>query len=264
MNKALVVVLFLLCSCSLFKGSKANLPAKSSKDKFLYTDKNGKYLINTQSGINEKDKTFILKKSIEIPEKSTENILEQSITISDIGSVKKTNILRPKHSQYTVWFDGKKYFSELKVLPKKKSIEVRMQSPESQWNGTKTVKFPTTKLIPCFFAQVIECARTSGFFDVVKKSPKKKMSLLIIWEGYPFLNETYSDFPSELFSKGELEFDGNMKGDERRFNLTVAGQSIFYVLNSDNVFKKMFWVSQGITMLEKGLPAADPNGDDSE
>lgn len=252
MNKfGLLLILFLIGACSGFKSKKTNKINTSVGEKFSYVDKNGKYLIKLSSGINTKDNTYFLKKTIEIPNLEKDNILEQQITISEIGKVKKINVLRPKQSQYTVWFEGKKYFSELKILPKKKSVEVKMQSPEASLNGTKIIKFPTTKLISCFFSQIIECINTTGYFETVSKNKKSKINLLIIWEGYPFLNETYSDFPTELFSKAFFEYEGKVKENEYRYNLSVAGQSVFYVIDNDKKFKKMFWVSQGITMLAK-------------
>ena len=89
--------------------------------------------------------------------------------------------------------------------------------------------------------------------------------MMVIWEGYPYLNETFSDFPSELFSEAQLEYDGMTKEKERRFNLRVAGQSIFYVLDAKDVMTKMFWVSQGITMVSKSVKNAEPeDGGDFE
>jgi hypothetical protein len=76
------------------------------------------------------------------------------------------------------------------------------------------------------------------------------------------LNETFSDFPSELFSTAQLEYDGKTKQSERRFNLRVAGQSIFYILNEKDVMTKMFWVSQGITMTSKTAAKDEPVTDD--
>jgi cupin superfamily acireductone dioxygenase involved in methionine salvage len=54
-----------------------------------------------------------------------------------------------------------------------------------------------------------------------------------------------------LFSKATIEFDGKLKDNEFRYSVNVAGQSIFYVINKDKKFLKMFWVSQGITMVPK-------------
>ncbi len=251
MIKYLIITILLTMGCSrLSKKAPQEILSKDS-NVFLYTDKNGKYKTIISYGQSSKDKSFFVKKILEIPNKDKDNILEQSIVFSEAGNVKGSNILRPKLSQYNVWFDGKKYFSEIKINPKQKALEVKMVSPESQWNGTKQFKFPSTKSMSCFFSQIVECVKISGYLEKVKKNPKAKMGLYIIWEGYPYLNETYSDFPSELFSKATIEFDGVSKNKERKFNLQVAGQSIFYSLDENDVFKKMFWVSQGISMVEK-------------
>lgn len=262
MIKILILILFMFfTSCSSNKTKKIKESMENGSEHFLYTDKNGKFKSTFTYGFKEKE--YFTKRTIEIPGKEKDGILEQSIVFSNLGSVKGKNILRPKVSQYTVWFDGKKYFSELKINPKKKAFELKMVSPESNWNGTKEIKFPTTKANICFFSQLVECVKLSGFLDA-KKNAKKTMSLYLVWEGYPYLNETYTDFPSELFSKAIIEIDSTTKNEEKKFNVQVAGQSIFYVVNKDNQFKKMFWVSQGISMLEKNEVQKPENQEDAE
>ena len=266
MNNKTLFILFLLTfvSCSGMGQKKIEAQLINNEDSFNYTDKNGQFLVKSASGYDKKKKTFFTKKTLEIPNRMKDKVLEQSVVISSVGTLKKvTPILRPKISQYNVWFDGKKYSSELKINIAKKAIDVRMTSPESQWNGTRQVKFPSSKTLPCFFSQVIECAKISGF---IKKASEKKagvMNFVVIWEGYPYLNETFADFPSELFSSAKLEYDGKTKQQERRFNLRVAGQSIFYVLNDKDVMTKMFWVSQGITMTSKTLAKDGTESDEA-
>lgn len=220
-----------------------------AEEKFSYTDKNGQYLVRLASGFNKKANVYISKRSLEIPGREKDKTLETSVTLSDIGSVKKKNILRPKLSQYNVWFDGKKYFSELRMNPAKKAMDIKMVSPESQWNGVKQVKLPSTKALYCFFSQVIECAKTTGFLSEAAVKEEGALNFYLIWEGYPYLNETFTNVPSQLFSKAQLEYDGVTKENETRFNLKVAGQSIFYIVDSKMQMKKMFWVSQGISMV---------------
>lgn len=247
------ILLMLLVSCGGMTKKAAVSKLEASEDTFRYTDKNGDFAIRMSSSLDKTNKNFSTKRVMEIPGRSQDKILEQSIAVSSLGAVKKNMILRPKISQYNVWFDGKKYASELKINVAKKAIDVKMTSPESQWNGTKQVKFPNSRILPCFFSQVLECAKVAGF--IAKASDKKSgsMRMMIIWEGYPYLNETFSDFPSELFSEAQLEYDGKTKESERRFNLRVAGQSIFYILNDKDVMTKMFWVSQGISMVSKSV-----------
>jgi hypothetical protein len=95
-------------------------------------------------------------------------------------------------------------------------------------------------------------------------SNKQKMNFYILWEGYPYLNETFTDFPNELFSKAEFENEGKQKTGEIKFNLQVAGQSIVYLLDKNNKLKKMFWVSQGISMLNKEASKENKNPENNE
>lgn len=256
MNKFffLIILSLSLFSCSSTKDkSVLKKELAHGPEKFSYTDKNGQFLVRLASGFNTKNNTFFTKRSLEIPEKDKDNLLETSVTFSELGSVRKKNILRPKLSQYNVWFDGKKYFSELKLNIEKKAIDVKMISPESQWNGSKQIKLPSTKALYCFFSQVIDCARTIGFIGEAIKKEEGSLSFYLIWEGYPYLNETFVNVPSQLFSKATLEFDGSTNDSEKRFNLKVAGQSIFYVVDEKYQMRKMFWVSQGISMVSKSL-----------
>jgi hypothetical protein len=263
MNKFLVMTLFMmtLFSCARMSQSGPKEVLAKHEDQFNYTDKNGQYSVKIESGIDKTGKNFLTKRVMELPNRQKDKALEQSIVLSSIGSLKKSKmtILRPKVSQYNVWFDGKKYTSILKINTAKKAIDVKMTSPESQWNGTKQIKFPSSTTLPCFFSQVVECARISGFINKASNKKKGAMNLMIIWEGYPFLNETFSDFPTELFSEAQLEYDGKTKQGERRFSLRVAGQSIFYVLSDQDIMTKMFWVSQGITMVSKSSKNAEPD-----
>lgn len=225
---------------------------------FNLSDKNGQYNVRVATGFVEKTKSYTTKRIMELPNKSVDHIIEQSVSISSLGVVKKKSvILRPKISQYSVWFDGKKYFSELKINTAKKAIDVKMKSPESQWNGSKQVKFPSTRLLPCFFNQIIECAKVNGFISKASKAQAGVLNMLVVWEGYPYLNETLSDFTSELFSDAQLEYDGKTKQSERRFSLRVAGQAITYVLDDQDNMIKMFWISQGISMVGKSKTSSE-------
>lgn len=255
-------LLFSILSCASTTSTHLKKDLTRKEEKFSYSDKNGQFLVKLSSGFNKKENTFFAKRVLEVAGRTTNNILEQSVALSDIGMLKKKQtILRPKLSQYNIWFEGKKYFSEIKIDPIKKSIDVKMISPEKQWNGVKHVKLPSTKALYCFFSQVMECAKAAGFLDDAIKKETGSMNFYVIWEGYPYLNETFSDFPSELISKAELEYDGKIKDDERRFNLKVGGQSIFFVVDNNEVMKKMFWVSQGISMVSKLTKKIEENDD---
>lgn len=256
MSKSILLCLsiILLTSCASAKKTPKVLKKElvRGEEHFSYVDKNGQFVVKLSAGFNKKENTFFTKRELVAQGNESDKVLEQSIVLSDLGSIKKKKtILRPKLSQYNVWFEGKKYFSELKMNPAKKAIDVKMVSPESQWNGVKQIKLPSTHALYCFFSQVVECAKTIGFISEAIKKEAGTMNFYVLWEGYPYLNETLTDFPSALFSRAQFEYDGKTKDDEQRFNLKVAGQSIFFVVDKNQQMKKMFWVSQGISMVSK-------------
>lgn len=255
----LIIPMLLLLSCARMGQSNHKKMLTNHDEQFNYSDKNGQYDVSITSGLDKKGKSFFTKRKMEDQSRQKEKVLEKSIVVSSVGILKKKiNILRPKISQYNVWFDGKKYTSELKINVEKKAIELKMSSPESQWNGSKQIKFPNSSSLPCFFSQIIDCANISGFISKASDEKNGVMNLMVVWEGYPYLNETFSDFPSEIFSEAQLEYDGITKENERRFNLRVAGQSIFYILNEKNEMIKMLWVSQGITMVNNSVEKSKP------
>lgn len=261
MNRGLLAVLLLIfitaCANTSVDPKTVKKELVHKEQKYSYSDKSGQFLFRQASGFNKKDHSFFTKQSLEMINKSQENALEQSIAFSTLGAVKKKRmILRPKNSEYNVWFEGKKYTSRLKVIPHKKLIEQTLESPEPKWNGVKQYKFPNTKMATCFFSQVVECAKVMGLLN-----QPKKQSFYVLWEGYPYLNETFTDFPMELFSLAEFEYEGQAKKGEKRFNLQVAGQSIAYLLDKDNKLIKMFWISQGISMINKAVKEDLPDED---
>jgi hypothetical protein len=261
-NKILLLGLLLVLSACASSSSSIKDALVKNKETFNYTDKNGSFKVSMESSLGKKGKTYVTKRSMELLGNQKEKILEKSIVLADLGTVKKLPILRPRKSQYSVWFDGKKYFSELNIVPSKKAIDVRMVSPEKQWSGNKLIPFPNTKAIPCFFSQIIECADLTGFINASSKKEEGSMGLLVVWEGYPYLNETFSDFPNDLFSDAELIYDGKTKDAERKFNLKVAGQSIVFVINDKNKMTKMFWVTQGISMVGKSVEKTVPENEE--
>jgi hypothetical protein len=248
MNKFLFYLsLLTLFACSSANKKQLKNELTHNEVKYAYNDKNGKFVFKSTSGFVKKENSFFTKQSLEMLSKTKDNALEQSISFSTLGSVKKSKmILRPKNSEYSVWFDGKKFTSRMKIISSKKMVELSMESPEPKWNGVKQFKFPSTRIPSCFFTQVVECAKVMGAL-----SSKQKMNFYILWEGYPYLNETFTDFPNELFSKAEIENEGKQKNGEVKFSLLVAGQSIVYILDKNNKIKKMFWVTQGISILNK-------------
>lgn len=262
-------ILICLCSCSLLTrvNYKTGLDAlDTGEEKYRYKDKGSRYVLKKQTTLNSKNKTYTVKRVLESPTSSKGKVVEQSIAISNVGFLKKTNktVLRPNISQFNIWFDGKKYSSELKINSKNRSVQIKMNSPESQWNGVENVQLPAGDVLPCYFSQIIECAKATGFIKTASTSERGIFYVNVIWEGYPYISEVYSNFPNEAFSSAELEYDGMLNQKERRFNLRVAGQSIFYILNEKDELTKMFWVSEGVTMIHNKLPLESSERNEGE
>ncbi|WP_372654696.1 hypothetical protein [Halobacteriovorax sp.] len=261
MKKVLLLVsLMFISSCAYFKSVGISNPFsfKSSPDsgntdkvtkKFQLTDKAGKFLIEREKGFNKSKNQFIVKKVVKATGGSKE--LEKLIVISKLGSLKKSlTILKPEISEYSVWFEGKKYVSRMEVNEETKSMDVKLFSPEKQWQGKSVFPFPKTMGVFCYFSQLTECARATGFIDQAIKRDSGSMKVVIIWEGYPYFQEQYLNIPNEVFTEGVFEYDGRNANGERRFTLNIAGQSIFYFLDSNKELMKKFWVSQGLSMVE--------------
>jgi hypothetical protein len=258
-NLVLICILFSLSSCAYFKKMSGNsnlfsgTPEGSNNSKivkqFQLTDKAGKFQVDREKGFNKKKNHFIVKKSVKDFDSGKE--LEKLIVISKLGSLSgKYSILRPEVSEYSVWFDGKRYLSRMRINTKTRSMDVTLKSPERQWQGKRTIPFPKGKGVFCYFSQITECARATGFIDKAIKNDGGSMKVVIIWEGYPYFQEQYLNVPNRVFSLGTFEYDGRNANGERRFTLKTSSQSIFYFIDNNHELEKKFWVAQGLSMVE--------------
>ncbi len=251
------LILSLLCSCAYLRQVK-NAPKPQSTVKkvkktkeYNLTDKAGKFVLKREVGTSKKYKGIVVKKLI-LPEDSSGLPLEKSITISKPGSVQgKINILRPQISQYSVWFDKKRYFSEMKLNPSSKTLEVFLKSPKKQWNGKKSIPFPSGSGMYCFFSQVVECAKFSQFIQESTKRGAGQMNFHIVWEGYPYFQAQYDNLPSEVFSNATMTYDGVDQNGNRKYSLNFANQTLFYLLDKQNNLVGEYWVSQGYSLESK-------------
>ena len=244
---------FLASSCSLLKSKTPadivdNFYKHTSKARFDLVDKTGKYVVIREGGYRNKDNRYYTKSSIYPENDDRQKLLEESVAISNPGALgKKVKVFRPYASRYSVWFEGKKYTTEMYLKEKEKGLQVKMTSPESQWSGTKLIKLPQGTGVYCFLAQLIECVRMTGFLQIASKNDTGVMNFHLIWEGYPYYSEQYANLVSEPISEAKLKYDGMNSRDEYRFTLDVAGQKIFYFVDKEYNFLKRFWVSQGLS-----------------
>lgn len=248
--------MFLTLGCSfLNRGNKSSSPDNgiitNSKQRFKLSDKAGDFFVYRENGLKSSEKTFISKRRVLPFDDDSTKILEQSIAISKVGKLKKgLKIMRPFKSQYSVWFDGKKYMTNMTLDEARRSLVVKMKSPEKQWNGTKSFKFPDSKSIYCFFTQVLECAAITGYFKNALIKGRGQMNLYLVWDGFPYFQEQYLNIPHEIYTKAKFNYDGKNKDGERRFSLNFSNQVIFFLFDKENKFSKKFWVSQGLTMVK--------------
>lgn len=249
----LLFLLMLAMSCSN-QVSRNKKQLDLGTNKYIYADKNGSFSVTRQVGFQKGDDKLFVKRQMELENRDRNNILEQSIVYSNPGYLKKkTAILRPEEAQYSVWFDGKKYTSHIKISPKNKGYELKTTGPESRDKQNKIIPAPKTKKLLCFFSQVTECLAFSGFIKKAIEVESGSARFMLVWDGYPYFQEAYNDIPMEMFSNAELNYDGKINEDEFRFNLVVGNQSIFYVLGKEGDLKKIFWIAQGVSMVRKDL-----------
>ena len=248
-----LVFLGIFFSCSSFvkkdTGSLQKFQTPVYKKKYELMDKSGRFSVYRQVGKSKKDKNYVVKKRVYF-QGEKERAIEQSIAIATPGRLKNINIVRPLVAQYAVWLNKKKYFSELKLDVKSKSIVLRMKSPEKQWNGIQKIQFPQGTGVFCFFSMIVECAAATGFIKKAIQKGHGKMRFHIIWDGYPYIQEQYQYLPDEVFSSAELVFEGNGENEEKKFSLSTGKQTIFYIVQPEGVLKKIFWISQGMSMVE--------------
>lgn len=247
-----------LLSCSSLK-KKGLIP--SNNESFAYVDKVGTFVLKKEVGPSKNGDEYITKKKIIDNSSGTQKVLEQEVLFSEIGTLKNGQlIMRPKKAQYTVWFDGKAHVSEMSINSKKRVLEIKATGSTQDSNFSKEIKLPKAKVPFCFFSQLVECLKVTGYYAQAMNDPKSEASLFVIWDGYPFYNETLSLIKSEPFSSAKMQRDEGGKQGDIRFSLEVGGQVILYILDKKLNLQKMFWVAQGISIFPEGTE----NVEDSE
>jgi len=194
---------------------------------------------------------LVTRYQISLPNDQNKKPLEKSIVVAEKGMVKTKKgsqiALRPMMSQYTVWLEGKKYYTQLKTLVKQKSLEITMDSPESRWKGRKVVRFPKG-INFCYFSQIAECIAHSGILNKIISRPHTKVPVTVIWDNYPYLLEQFTNIQDSVFVNAEVYLDEEEKK-LYRVSVDLSGQSIFYHFSKKGELVKMSWVGQGVTIM---------------
>lgn len=251
MRKIFLICVFIYCSflCSCASPRKNNNKIQNSVQKYSFKDISGEYDLKRKVIVGKVNE-YIVSQEIFSKGQNT-NPLEKSITVSQFGFITKNKVkmslLRPKISQYSIWFEGKKYFSQMKTNFKDRKLEIILKSPEEKWNGKKSVPFPRGDSVFCFFSQLTECIGATKYFSQAVKK-EGSISFYIIWDGYPYIQEQFEKVATNVFSLATFQYDGKPDGKMHRFSLSVDGQSIFYLMDDKFSLSQISWVSQGILM----------------
>lgn len=233
-----LIVFFVSCS------SSSKISIIPSQYFYQYKDSSGEYSLRRTV---KRHKSKLVTKVELLPLGVTSGELEKTISVSVLGNRQNHSpTLLPEVSQHQVWFEKKRYFSQIKLNRKHRRLDIVLESPEKKWQGTETHKLPSTNLL-CFFQQIPECLKRA---EMLFTSKKKQVSLFVVWEAYPFYSETYEKLSGTPYTKATWRLE-KIDKNGRQYSLNLANQIIFYHFNNQLEFETMFWVAQGITV-QKG------------
>lgn len=248
------LILLTIFSCSFL--GKGDLPSEK-KMTYTYADVSGRYKLI-------RDRKFSKNKVVtrtQLIKPSGDKVLEKSITVSHLGSVKNKDgralILRPEAAEFSVWLEGKNYFSRMSLDVKRKSLRLDLKSPEAKWNGTTLIPFPKGKYF-CFYSQLPECLYHLKFLSATENNPDKEIGFYIIWDSFPYVQDQLSGVGQKIFAKASIKFEGPQKK-LLRYVIEVEGQIILYDFSKSFELVKIAWISQGITVVPEGeeIPVSD-------
>lgn len=259
MKIILIVLVTALSSCSIVeKKIKARkekkitmIPLSNEEGYFSLRDDFGTYKTKRNIEIKKNKKLIITRQKTTEEDKSFKNPLENLVSVSEMGILKmrgkRIPLLRPKFAKSHFTLEGKKYTSTMKINIPNKSFDVYISGVSNKKAYKKVVQFPGNKGAYCFFTQLVECIRYTGFFERARKYKSGKMSLVVIWDGFPFISAQMKNLPQKLFSEAVFSYEEDGKKGDSKFFLSVENQYIFYTLNKSLRLKNLSWVSQGIT-----------------
>lgn len=249
--KAALLSLFILTACSgLTKGSP-----KEQKTTYAYVDGSGRFGYTREHKLL---KTKLISRT-QISDGAATKPLEKSIMVSQLGTIKEKKgrvlVMRPFASEFTVWLDGKRYESKMRLDAKNKAMTVELNSPEEKWKGRSSVPFPKGKQF-CFFGQIPDCLYHNQFLTKAIENRGERFSFFVVWDSYPYLQEQFSGVGSKLFAPAVVKYEGEQKS-QHRFLVEVGGQAIAYHFSKSFDLVRMFWIAQGISIIPPSEEMSD-------
>ena len=250
-----VFVSILLCfSCSILPTKKK---LNEKKHEYLFIDGSGKFIFSREHRLLKNK--IISRTQISSSQGSSHRILEKSVTVSQLGTIKENNhrvlVMRPLASDFTVWLEGKRYDSKMRLdIPNKKML-IELNSPEEKWKGKSSVAIPKGKQF-CFFSQIPDCLFHSLLLSKTLDRKGDILPFTVVWDGFPYIQDQYASVGSKLFSPATVKYDGE---DKRvlRFLVELDGQSILYHFSKSFDLVRMFWIAQGVSIIPPGEDSND-------
>lgn len=241
------LLFFLVSSCA---GLSTGKPTEG-KSGYNFTDVTGTYRLNREHKVI--NKKLVTRTQLFSGAGSSKN-LEKSINVAHLGSIKQGKnrllVLRPEASDFTVWLDGKKYSSNMRINTKNKTLQIKLDSPESKWQGTREVPFPKAKNF-CFYSQIPDCLYHNMLLTRAMESKPQKMEFYVIWDNWPYMQEQLTNIGSEVFASASVSFEGP-KQNTLRFLVEVEDQMLLYHFSKSFDLVRMNWIAQGITVAPLG------------
>lgn len=250
----LLALLLIISSCSstLLKGTP-----KEGKTTYSYVDESGKFnFIRESKNIKQK---LVTRNQLVDRRGSGSKLLEKSIMVSQIGSIKNKNgrllTVRPQASEFTIWLEGKKYVSRMKINPGKKAMSVTLDSPDPKWQGSQEIPFPKAKYF-CFYNQIPECLYHNYLLTLASEHENQRFDFYVVWDSWPYIQDVLSHVGKNLFAPASVKFDGENKG-LFRYIVEVEGQEVLFQFTKSHDLVKVAWISQGITIAPPGQEIVD-------
>jgi hypothetical protein len=237
-----ILFLTVLLSCSGLPLNNKNLKTSSSHF-FDYTDQSGSYTYKRE--LKSAKGKLITRVNL----LSKDNLeLEKTVAVSSLGMIKNDSnssvSILPNVSQFKIWFDKKEFFSQVKILRKSRSLEVTVKN--QQESTVKEYSLPKGRYF-CFFSQIPECLAKQNLLFL---SSKKKIPLYIIWDNFPYHVELFRGISDKPYTSATIALEGHDKN-ELKYSLDIGNQVLFYHYNRKLEFVKMFWISQGISVVRR-------------
>ncbi|MCT4642230.1 MAG: hypothetical protein N4A33_08015 [Bacteriovoracaceae bacterium] len=230
-------VVIVVSSCEV-KNSRNSSHVENSKYKYLYKDYSGSFILER---IVKHIRNDLVTKTTIYDTSSKPKVLETST----VAYSKKKERLYPKIAFYKIWFDKKKYSSRFDFDENKLLATIKMNSPEKKWQGIQSMVWNKNEVF-CWFSSLVECVKYHGLLK-----DNKLHNINIIWDSFPYVHEqlTRVNFKKAI-TKATFQYDSNFKM-FKRYELSIGNQVIYYFFTKEYEFKRMYWISQGISLERK-------------